>query len=158
MIKTILAVLLTINLFANDLFDKKEQEWIEKNPDVTISMMDNFTAFSYIHNNTHKGYTVDLLNKISNISGLNFNVETLRWYKSLEKFKNKDVDLIAGISYTKQREDFTLFCDPYYEIPTYIFGFKNNKDYIDNSSLVGKTVGVSKSVFFIEEFKNSVLI
>jgi len=143
--------LLSISSFSNELLTKEEKNWIKDNPNIKIAMINNFQPFSYIENGKHKGFSVDLLNKISKISGLNFEVKNARWSKTLNSFKDQEVDMISDISYTKERESFSLFTNPYYEIPIYIFGLKNDKNYIDNSSLKGKRVGVTKNIFYKDE-------
>ncbi len=152
MYKLILLILLSTLTLANNLFNEKEQNWIRENPNTKIVMINNFQPFSYMENSTHKGFTPELLNKISRISGLKFEIETLKWPEALEKFKKGKADIISEISYSKNREDFTLFTKPYYEIPTFIFSLKNN-GYIDNKSLIGKKVAVSKDIFYIGQLK-----
>jgi len=143
--------LFTISSFSNELFTKEEKSWIKNNPNIKIAMINNFQPFSYVENGKHKGFSVELLNKISEISGLTFKVKNGRWSKTLDSFKEQEVDMISDISYTKKRESFSLFTNPYYKIPTYIFGLKNDKNYTDNSSLKGKKVGITKNIFYKDE-------
>ncbi len=142
---------LAISSFSNDLFTKEEKDWIKNNPNIKIAMINNFRPFSYVENGKHKGFSVDLLNKISEISGLTFDVKNAKWSKTLSSFKEQEVDMISDISFTKERESYSLFTNTYYEIPIYIFGLKNDKSYIDNTSLKGKKVGVTKNIFYKDE-------
>jgi len=143
--------LFAISSFSNELFTKEEKSWIKNNPNIKIAMINNFQPFSYVENGKHKGFSVELLNKVSEISGLTFKVKNARWSKTLDSFKEQEVDMISDISYTKKRESFSLFTNPYYKIPTYIFGLKNDKNYTDNSSLKGKKVGITKNIFYKDE-------
>lgn len=152
MLKVLLLVLLSVVLNAQSYLTKEEKKWIENNPNVTIAMLNNFKPFTYVQNNLHIGFSVELLKLIEEKSGLNFSIQTSKWSEALNKFKNKKVDMISEISHTKQREDFTLFSTAYYEIPTYIFGIQNS-NYDDNSSLIGKKVGVSKNIFYIKDLE-----
>ena len=152
-----LAFLLTANTFAeeiqnkenkNVLFTKEEINYIKTNPIIKIGMMSNFKPFSYIEQNKHQGFSVDLLNEISSISQLKFQVQTGTWNEILEKYKNKNLDAIAGISYTKKRERFTLFSNAYYELPTYLFGLKADTSYKSTEDLKNKKIAISKSVYY----------
>ena len=150
----------TIELFVNSQshfhktnFTEQELDFIKNNKTISIAMMDNFKPFSFINNGKHQGLCVDIIHKISDISGLEFDIQTSRWSKALEKFKQNKVDMISGISHRKDREKFTLFSQPVFEIPTFIFGLKSDNLYINNKSLKGKTVAVSKDIFYIPVLK-----
>ncbi len=135
------------------VFTEEEQGWIKNNPTVKVAMMNDFKPFSFIYDSKHQGLSVDLLDKISKISGLKFDIKTSSWTIALDSFKNSEVDMISGISYTKQRESFTLYTEPFYEITAMIFGNKNDKHYKDNNSLVGKKVAITKNVFYADKIK-----
>ncbi|MEA3384168.1 MAG: transporter substrate-binding domain-containing protein [Campylobacterota bacterium] len=153
-VKLVFFILLTIiSLNANPNFSKQEKLWMQNNPTVNIAMLNDFKPFSYIQNSTHQGFSVDLLDRISKISGLKFNKTTSPWTEALNSFKSKEVDMISGISYTKTRSSFTLFTEPFYEIPAYIFGLKTN-NYKNNKSLIGKKVAITRNVFYKEKLKN----
>jgi len=146
--KFLLILILSSFIWANNVFTKEEENWIKNNPTVKISMLNNFQPFSYISNNQHKGFSVDLISQISKVSGLKFEMKESSWSKALDDFKSGKTDMISDISYTKERSKYALFTESYYEIPTFIFGSKSNDTYINNESLIGKKVGVSKSIFY----------
>ena len=135
------------------LFNQDEQNWIEKNPTVKIVMINRFSPFSFEDNGIQKGFTVEFLDKMSNISGLKFEIESSDWSIILNKFKIGEADMISEISHTKEREAFTLFTDPYYNVPTFVFGLKNDDHYLNNKSLIGKRVGISKDIFYTKQLK-----
>ncbi|MEA3354710.1 MAG: transporter substrate-binding domain-containing protein [Campylobacterota bacterium] len=134
-------------------FTQKEKEYIQNNPVITIAMTNKFKPFSYLEENEHKGLEKDLLSQVSEISGLEFNIVLGQWSHILKKFKEKQVDMIGSISYTKKRESFAKFTKPYYEIPTFVFANKNDKQYIDINSLKGKRVGISRDIFYEESLR-----
>ncbi len=134
-------------------FTPKEKEWIANNPKVSIAMMPDFSPFSHIVNDKNVGFEHDILSLISQQSGLQFDKKYDIWNKNLNAFKNKQVDIISSISYKKQRESFTLFTSPYYEIPIMIFTRNDFDNYKDITSLKGKKVGILKDVFYANELK-----
>ncbi len=151
----ILRLIILINLFfitmyANTIntinLTTQEKEFLKQHPTVTIAMLSNFKPFSFVQNDIHQGLSVDILNKISTISGLKFDKKVSTWSHSLNDFKNGKIDMISGISHTKKRESFTLFTRAFYEIPTFLFGLKTNKEF--NNNLAGKRIGVSKDIFY----------
>jgi ABC-type amino acid transport substrate-binding protein/nitrogen-specific signal transduction histidine kinase len=147
-------LLLTTTLFANEtLFTQKEKEWIKNNPKVTIVMLNDYLPFSFVENGVHRGFSLEVLNEISKTSGLQFDIKTGNWAEILENFKSGKVDMISDISHTKERESFSLFTTPYYEIPTFIFGYKSDKIYVNNESLRGKRVAVTKNIFYKDDIQ-----
>jgi ABC-type amino acid transport substrate-binding protein len=75
------------------------------------------------------------------------------WSDILNDFKSKRLDMISGISHRDDREAFTLFTKPYYEIPTYLFGLKSDSVYRGVDTLAGKRVGVTKDIFYIDSLQ-----
>jgi polar amino acid transport system substrate-binding protein len=136
--------------YTNKYLDLTQEElaFIRENPVVKIAMLNNFKPFSYVENGFHQGLSNDIIHEISKISGLKFVKVIDTWSPSLKRFQNKEVDMISGISYTKKREEFSLFTKPFFEIPTYIFGQKTDNSYIDLNSLKGKRVGISRDIFY----------
>lgn len=135
------------------VFTKEEKEYIKNKKLITIGMMSNFKPFSFVENGIHYGLSKDILNKISLLTGLKFQYKIDNWSKILDAFKNKQIDMISGISYMKERENFTLYTEPFYTISTYLFGVKENNSYKDISTIQGKKVGISKDIFYKDTLK-----
>ena len=140
------------NTNASSIFTKSEEEYISKNQNIKVGMLSNFKPFSFLNDeNKHQGFTLDLIKEISKISKLNFEIQTNKWNIILDKFKNKELDIITGISYTEDRKKFTLFTKAYYKIPIYIFGLKNNYQYSSIDDLKEKKIGISKSLYYKDQ-------
>lgn len=129
----------------------KEQLYIKSNPVVNIAMVNDFKPFSYLKHNSHEGLSKDILDKISQMTGLTFDVRLSSWSEAYNSFKNKKSDMISGISYTNKREPFTNFTKPFYHISTYVFGTKDNNSYVDINSLKGKKVGITRDIFYKDD-------
>ncbi|QKJ22578.1 transporter substrate-binding domain-containing protein [Poseidonibacter lekithochrous] len=158
LLTALLFFLLFSHAYASDhkpkeLFTQEELEYIYSSPVIKIGMISNFKPFSFIENKKHQGYTKDLLEKISYISGLNFDIYTEKWNVILKDFKENKTDMVSEISLTNERKKFALFTNPYYEIPTFIFGLKNDKNYKTIADLKGKNVGISYSIYYKDQLK-----
>ena len=132
---------------------KEEKGFIKDNPVVSIGMMPDFTPFSYYIEGEPVGFEHDLLNLISQKTGLKFEKHIDKWTTIYNSFKNKEIDMISSISYKKYREPFTIFTSPYYNIPIMIFVKDDFGEYNGLKSLTGKKVGVLKDVFYIKELE-----
>ncbi|MCB9096439.1 MAG: transporter substrate-binding domain-containing protein [Arcobacter sp.] len=158
----LLIKILTLNLFADELIlDENEKKFIEENKKIKIALMPDFSPFSYIENDRVIGFENDLLQLISNKTSLEFEKIYGVWNKNLKSFKEKEIDIITSISYKSERETFTKFTNPYYEIPIMIFVRDNFGKYEGIKSLEGKKVGILKDVFYANEltkYKNIQLV
>lgn len=130
---------------------KQETNFIEENKIIPVSVMQDFSPFSFEINGEYKGFVDDTLSLLEKKTGLKFQRVTGQWVENLERFKSKQTWMIADISHKIEREKFTLFSEPYYEIPTLIFVRDDFKDYQGIESFKGKKVGVQKDIFYAKE-------
>jgi len=138
----------------------QEKEFIANNPKVKIALMPDFSPFSFIKEDRIVGFENDLLQIISQETGLRFDKHFGVWNKNLKAFQEKSVDIITSISYKKEREAFTTFTTPYYNIPIMIFVRDDFGTYKGMQSLEGKKVGILKDVFYtieLEKYTNNKL-
>jgi polar amino acid transport system substrate-binding protein len=132
---------------------RQEQNYILTNPTVHISLMKDFEPFSFAQNGHFDGYVAGLLELLSEKTGLKFEYFLGQWPEIFSAFKNGKTDMIADISYSVDREPFTLFTRPYYELPTIVFVRDGFGDYEGLKSLKGKKVGIQKDIFYSDELK-----
>ncbi|WP_181388386.1 transporter substrate-binding domain-containing protein [Vibrio albus] len=132
---------------------QEETKYIRNKRKVSVAMMPDFTPFSFTIRNHIDGFEHDLLDILSDKTGLTFEPVIGIWNKGYSAFKAKEVDIIASISYREERLPFTLFTDPYYEIPIMIYVRDDFGDYEGLDSLTGKKVGILKDVFYASELK-----
>jgi len=131
----------------------EEKLYIKDNPQISIAMIEDFIPFSFIENKELKGYSVDLIQLIGDKIGLKIKYISDSWSNNISRFKARKVDLIDSISYKKEREAFTLYTKPYYEIPTVIFARDDFGKYTGLADLRGKKVGIQKEIFYAPELK-----
>ncbi|MEA3383851.1 MAG: transporter substrate-binding domain-containing protein, partial [Campylobacterota bacterium] len=144
----------SINKDSKILLTKDEQYFVDNNI-VKIGMIKDYYPFSFKTNGEMDGFSYDLLKEISKKSGLKFDIQMDGWSNTLTKFKNKQIDLIDVISYTKKRAEFVNFTKSYYDIPNVIFARKDEfKNYQGFESLKGKRVGITKDIYYYDEIKS----
>lgn len=131
----------------------KETLYLKSHPTISTAMMPDFTPFSYVSHGNAIGFEHDLLALLSEKTGLKFIPELEIWNEALSAFKANDVDMIASISYKKDRLPFTLFTEPYYEIPIMIYVRDDFGKYEGLESLAGKKVGILKDVFYTTDLE-----
>ncbi len=134
-------------------FSEKERAFIKQNPVVSIAMMPNFPPFTYKKNGAGIGFEHDLLDLLSENTGLEFEKRYGVWSKSLHRFKTGQTDMISSISLKKERQPFTLYTQPYYTIPIMVFVRDDFGPYAGLKSLKGKKVGIIKDIFYGKELR-----
>ncbi|MDD3343421.1 MAG: transporter substrate-binding domain-containing protein [Sulfurospirillaceae bacterium] len=134
-------------------FTKEEERFMDAHPHISLGVMSDFSPFSYTENGHFKGYVNDLCQLITRKTGIIFDTKIDTWPNNIEQFKQKKIDMIADISYKEERKAFTLFTQPYYEIPTVVFVRDDFGAYNGLESLKRKKVGIVKDVFYAKELK-----
>lgn len=109
-----------------------------------IGVSNDMAPFSYYDKEQKKivGFDIDLLDKISDYLGFEYQLYPLSMKQIEQKLKNKEIDAaIAGISITDDRQKEYAFTDAYYE--TYLQIVVNKQTGItDRKDLKDKKIGV----------------
>jgi two-component system, NarL family, sensor histidine kinase EvgS len=134
-------------------FSDEEKEFIKNTPHIKIGSMNNFVPFSFIKNGKKIGFTQDLINLIAKKSGLQFKKVGGSWSEIYKMFLDSKIDIISELSYRKDRLPFTLYTDPYYEIPIGVFTRTDFASYSGLKSIKNKKIGVIKGSYIIDIFK-----
>ena len=129
------------------IFTKEELRYIQNSPKI-ITGITTWGSFVYIKNKKISGMIGDLLKRVEDISGLEFIPDEDTWPNLIKKIKNKKIDFIPTIFYTKEREKFGHFSQSYFKVKEFIYV---NKDNYDINSLEDLNY---KKVAIIKEFKS----
>jgi len=130
-------------------FTEDEKKYLTSNPTVTIGSIDSYIPFSFIKNNQKVGFTQDLIDIISKQTGIQFKKIGGTWPEVYRKFEKGEIDMISEFSYREDREKFTNYTNPYYEIPIGVFTRKDFGHYTGIDSLKGKRVGIVKNSYLV---------
>ncbi len=101
-------------------------QWIKQHPTIKTAGGLDWSPFDFVEkkpNNTlqYKGISHDILELISQKTGLIFDVEIDQWNNNLTKIKNGEIDLLPILNKSSQREEFLIFTQPYYDVFNYFF-------------------------------------
>jgi len=134
--------------------DPREQALIESGEPITLAAMYDFVPFSFTENAKHVGFVADLVLLLEAKTGARFNVHTGEWADNLRMLRERQIDVLANISFKPERTPFTLYTTPYFEIPTVVFTQKDFGEYKSLADLSGKRVGVLKNIFYLPELSS----
>ncbi len=141
----------SLNEKKNFNFTKEELLWIKNNPIVKIGADANWPPFEYIDDTgKYQGIASDYLSLLSQYTGLEFKVDANSWYETISKIKDKNLDMLACVAKTSDREKYLNFTSSYLNIDVVVIAKKELK--IDNFDEVKKyKVAVQKGNFVYEK-------
>ncbi|MFP4252062.1 MAG: diguanylate cyclase [Guyparkeria sp.] len=135
---------------ASVALDAKEKAFLESNPSVRVAMMIEHPPFTVLGDGSGSGFEHELLHLIADKTGLTFEKSFGPWGESFRRFRDGEVDMISSISYSENRSAFTLYTEPYYELPIFVFVRDDFGDYGGLSDLAGQRVGVIEDIFYVD--------
>ncbi|KAB0494787.1 transporter substrate-binding domain-containing protein [Pseudomonas vancouverensis] len=97
-----------------------EQRWLGQHPRVKVAINNNIPPISFIDSEgNYQGVAVDLLEKISLRTGLQFDIQGMKSVvEMLTAIKTGQIDVLAGIGLSSQREDELLFTRAFLSSPS----------------------------------------
>ena len=109
-----------------------------------VGVSNDMAPFSYYDSEQKKitGFDIDLLDKLSEYLGFEYELYPMNMKELEQKIKNKELDLaIAGISITDERQREFSFTDTYYE--TYLqIVVRKDSQITDRKEITEKKIGV----------------
>ena len=109
-----------------------------------VGVSNDMAPFSYYDSEQKKitGFDIDLLAKLSEYLGFEYELYPMNMKKLEQKIKNKELDFaIAGISITDERQREFAFTDTYYE--TYLqIVIRKDSQITDRKEITEKKIGV----------------
>ncbi|MCJ8326329.1 MAG: transporter substrate-binding domain-containing protein [Campylobacterales bacterium] len=126
--------------------------YLERNKNLKLAVVKNWKNISsYNEHNVISGFNIDLVKIMNKNLNLSLKIKVYNsWSEAYSASKNKDINGILGLSWTKEREEHFSFSSPYYFRPLYLVSRKNEHISINLSELNNK-IFVIKNNAAIEE-------
>ncbi len=121
-----------------------------------VGVSNEMAPFSYYDEEEKKitGFDIDILEKISDYLGFEYELQPMPMRQISKKIKNKELDLaIAGISITDDRQQEFSFTDAYYENTLKIMVNKDS-GITERKEIAGKVIGVEEGTSNAEYIKD----
>ena len=132
----------------------REKAFIQKFHTLRVNNEEFHPPYNYNEYGIAKGYSIDYMNLLAKKVGFKVKYVThSNWQESLEKIRNKEIDLILNIANTPQRREYINFTKEYSQnLPT-IFVLQNNEHIHDIQDLNNKTVSIPEGFYYEELIK-----
>jgi len=116
----------------------------------------NYPPYEFINDDGKPdGYNTELTYAIAKVMGVNVKVVLSSWDEMKKKLEVGDIDLLQGISYSKERSMLLDFSPPHSLIHQSIFARIGSKPVSDLMDLSGKTVIVQRGGIMAERMINA---
>lgn len=137
-------------LTTNLQFDGAEQLWLKDHPRLRIGALRDWAPFDFRStNNVQQGITADyleLLEKRLNISIEIHSFET--WVEVMTAAGNREIDLVASIVKTPDRQKFLRFTSPYFSCPYVTVTRRMDKQVLHGiQDLTAQTVAIERGFY-----------
>lgn len=125
-----------------------QQQYLDSLGPIRVGFMEDYAPFSFTEGGRVLGLSVDVMDRLGDLAGLQVVPVRGRWEELLTMFRNGDIDVLANMSYRPEREQYTRFSRPYYAIPNVIFTRNPDLDYATLTDLEGYRVGLGVGIFY----------
>lgn len=120
-----------------------EQTYINDHPTLKLGVDPDFLPFEFIEQGVYKGLSADYVSLVETRIGIDFQVvPDLTWTQAYYQAIDGDIDVLAALSKTANREEFFLFSNMYYEVRRVIVTRNDNTEIRSITDLYGLTVAV----------------
>lgn len=127
----------------------EEHAWLKAHPTIRVGMDSDWAPVEFRdRNGVPHGISADYLNRIGEMLGVRFViVKGGNWRRLVDALKGREVDMLATITRTPERERFMVFGEPYLSLPIGIFTRRDALYIGDIKELAGKRVAVVSGHF-----------
>ncbi|MCV6607408.1 MAG: transporter substrate-binding domain-containing protein, partial [Campylobacterales bacterium] len=129
-----------------------EEKYIKNNPKITYCFDPIYKPIEFQNQNgIHDGMTKDILDLISQKSGLEFSpLKTTEWSQTLKRLERKECNMIFALTPSPARKKYMLFTTSYLDLPEVLVN-KLEAIYIDGvEDIANLKIGILKRSSFIE--------
>ncbi|HCY84801.1 MAG TPA: hypothetical protein DHV36_06665, partial [Desulfobacteraceae bacterium] len=112
---------------------------MQENPVIRVASEMDWTPFDFVENGEPNGYSIDLLRRIAQKTGLNLTwVNGYTWDELLSMGKARKVDVFPAFWKTPERENYFHFTTPYIDTPFILVIHQDREIITDIEELEGK--------------------
>ncbi|MDF0752631.1 transporter substrate-binding domain-containing protein [Marinobacter sp. 71-i] len=124
------------------------QRYISEIGPVRVGFMRDYAPFSFRDAGATQGLAVDVMDRISDLTGLQVVPVTGQWSELYPRFLERDIDIMANMSRTEERLEFTRFTRPYHILPNVAFTLDDSLQFDTPADLKGLKVAIGAGIYY----------
>lgn len=146
-IKTFVLIIFAMLVFAQNSngqsLTAEEQAWILENPVVRVSNNSNYPPIDFVSAGQPSGFAVDYMRLVASKVGLKIDfLSDVVWKDTVQKLKDKEIDIVTIMSKNEERALFALFTSPYIYLPIVHYGRTGSNKINSIKDFEGKRIGL----------------
>lgn len=132
----------------NFVLSPEQRRFIAETGPVRVGLMRDYAPYSFESGTRIQGLTVDILNRLSDLTGLQIIPVGGQWIELLPLFRNGEIDILANMSFSPERTAFTRFTEPYHTIPNVAFTRDQDLSLNTLEDLKGMRVALGSGIYY----------
>jgi len=131
----------------------KELTYLKNKKILKVNIKEDFAPFNYIENGEYKGFSIDIIEKVSEILNIQLEYSYDKFYDEFRQLDERVFDVLLDTmtsSKNKKQAHFTL---PYFESRNVLITHKNGLENADIASLNNQSLGVKKNSVIVKILK-----
>jgi len=135
-------------------FSPEEKTWLADHPTIRVSNEFDWPPFDFTISGTPQGFGIDLMNLLSERSGIGFEyINGYTWDELVEMFFDGQIDLLHSLSFTAERAEKAFYSPPYYHSKNVLILRRDSADTNNLTDLEGKIIALPKGWSSIKFFR-----
>ena len=126
-----------------------EQAWLQAHPVIKVGVDKNFAPYEWVNDDgEYVGIAAEYINLLEERLGVRFEIiSNHSWDELMTMAQQNELDMLACLNETPEREQYLNFTDPYIQNPVVIINTDINGYVGALKNLAGKTVAIEKGNF-----------
>ena len=138
------------------VLSEEEKALISQTRPLKISNQLAWTPIDYAIAGEPRGYSIDILNMVSEMTGLQFEyINGFSWAQLVEQYRTGKIDVLHSLLNTESNAELGHFSLPMYQLPFGILTKHNHEPITDLSYLNGKKLAILGGWSIIPELKKN---
>ncbi|TNE99034.1 MAG: transporter substrate-binding domain-containing protein, partial [Gammaproteobacteria bacterium] len=129
----------------------KQRGYLNDLGPVRVGLMRDYAPFSFKDGGKLQGLTVDVLDRLADLTGLQVIPVAGQWSELFAMLKSGQIDVLANMSKNQAREVFTRFTEPYHSIPNVAFTLDETLEFNGLESLRGYTIALGSDIYYEDQ-------
>lgn len=136
------------SFFKNNAFEyslsTEEKNWLDRTQEIYVGVTNNWKPYEFVdENGVEQGISRDIFDIASQLTGQKYNFVVYEdWEELINDFKTGQLDLVANISQSKERENYARFTSPYWHTSWAVSTQKDFDKFDTIKALYGKKVAI----------------
>ncbi len=138
----------SLNASPKMAISEAERRYLSDTGPVRVGFMIDYAPFSFRDSGALQGLSVDILDRVSDLTNIQFVAVSGQWSELYPSFVEGDIDIMANMSRTDERAQFVEFTRPYHVIPNVAFTRNSSLTFDTLEDLRGLKVALGAGIYY----------